>query len=355
MDWTSGYTSKWRVMYVDPNTWADLYKIEGIDSVKIARDCSEETPLLESAQFTVTQDIDEDFPYGWYRIEMIATQAGSSELVALGTFLVDRTSENFDHNSKLVSLSGHSVLYPATKMFFEDGSYVPRGMQGPVWCKKRLDETLPYGIRIEVKGESFTLNDYLVYSANDNYLKVIWAMLDTSGWCIQLDGWGNIYILEIPDHPTFSLDHYRARIIQPGITRERDLSDIPNVFKVVTEDEVVEVENNDPPDISEVSIPARLGLRFYEQEVNPTLINGESPKMYAIRRLRALSVSETTISYNREFDPDVYLFDKIEGYIRGFGPVEEMMIERQDIECEDGIIVDEQSGIVRGLWSGETD
>ena len=353
MDWTKGYSSNWRVMYVDPNTWADLYEFKGVDSIKITRDCSSATPLMESAQFKISQDIYDGAPYGWYRVELLPIQNGSSELYALGTFLVDRSTETYNYNTKSVNLSGHSVLYPATKMYFDDGGYIPKGMNGPEWCKRRLNESLPFGIQIFIDDAPFSLNDYIVYSSSDSYLKAIWKILDDSGWCIQLDGWGNIHIRKIPDHPTFSFDHYKKKILQPEITRDHDVSDIPNVLRIITEDEVVEIENNDPPDISSVSIPARLGLKFYEQETNPTLINGETPTMYAMRRLRALSVVETRISYTREYLPDLYLFDKIEGFIDGFGPVEEMMIDRQDITCENGVTVQEDATIVRELWSGE--
>lgn len=355
MDWGNSYTSKWRVMYVDPNTWADLQPVYGIESVSITRSAADDVPLLESAEFKVLHDIDEDFPYGWYRLELVTDQNGSVELTSVGTFLVDRTSEEYDYNRKLTSLKGHSVLYPVSRMMHEDGAYIPRGMDGPEWCKRLIDECLPFGLEVNVVGGGFRVNDYVVYSSNDSYLKTIWGILDTSGWCLQVDGNGNIYVKPIPDNPTFVLDHYQARILHPNVHKDRDLSDIPNVFKVITDDEIVVVENNDPADISEVSIPARLGMRFVEQETNPVMIDGESGFMYAKRRLRALSVSNVTLSYSHEYVPLLLPFEKVGGYIKGYGPVEEMMVERQTLNCDEGIYVEEEASIAEELWSGDVE
>ena len=48
MDWTQGYASSWRVDKVNPRTWEACGILDGIESIEIDRDGTDEYPLLES-------------------------------------------------------------------------------------------------------------------------------------------------------------------------------------------------------------------------------------------------------------------------------------------------------------------
>ncbi len=346
-DWTKSYASNWRVMQVNPLTWADEDELTGVDSISISRDCSDDVPLLETASFEVSQEVGASLPFAFYRVEMIVSQNGSENLEILGTFLLGKASKTFDKNREVISLNGQSVLWPASKMYMEDGEYAPKGSNGAEYCVKLLRRSLPFGTNISAIG-SFTLDDYIVFDSSSTLLDVVWGVLDSAGWCIKLDGYGNITVQEKPSEASLILDQAHACILFPEINESNDLTEIPNVYKVTYNGETVEVVND--LQTSEVSTVNRLGIRVEEVEEDPSLINGESLEQYAKRQLENVSTIVVEKEYEREYWPDVRPFDMVTGSIEGAGLVGNMRVLKQSLTCGKGITISETAGKESVLW-----
>ena len=81
-DWTKTMQQTFEYYVVDPGTWRDVRKIEGVLDSTINRDLSLET--LGSASITTTESIGECY----IRIYLVTIQNGLREKHPLGTFLV---------------------------------------------------------------------------------------------------------------------------------------------------------------------------------------------------------------------------------------------------------------------------
>ena len=77
---------------VDPISWKDTTPLNQIKSCSISRD--EETQTLGSATIDTTEVLDECY----VRVYLVVGQNGSTEKVALGTFLVQTPSVSHDGN-----------------------------------------------------------------------------------------------------------------------------------------------------------------------------------------------------------------------------------------------------------------
>ena len=350
IDWTKSYASTWRVMKVNEITWADGEMLNGVDSISISRDCTDDVPLLETASFEVSREVGASLPFGFYRVEMIARQNGSENLEVLGTFLLQKTNKTTDKNRDVLSVNGQSVLWPASKIYMDDGEFASMGMDGADFCIKLLRRTLPFGISIMSEG-SFILDGYIVFDHSSTVLDAVWQILDSAGWCIKLDGYGNITIRPKPTTASLILDQAHACILFPEISESNDLSDIPNVYKVIDDYRTVEVVNDLLS--SEVSTTRRLGIRVEEIDDSPSLMNGESIESYAKRQLENLSTIVVQKEYEREYWPDVRPFDIVTGSIEGAGLVGDMRVLAQSLSCGKGIKISETAGRETVLWEGE--
>lgn len=349
IDWTQSYASSWRVMRVNEITWADEAVLNGVDSISISRDCSDDVPLLETASLEVSQEVGASLPFGFYRVEMIVRQNGSENLEVLGTFILGKTDKTTDKNRDVLTLDGRSVLWPASKRYMDDGDFVKAGSDGAAYCAKLLRRSLPFGVSITTEGD-FTVEDHMVFDHSSTHLDAVWGILDSAGWCIRLDGYGNIIIKERPNEASLVLDQAHACILFPEINEVNDATDIPNVYKVISEDKVVEVVNDLPS--SEVSTVNRIGIRIEEIDENPSLINGESLEQYAKRQLKNCSTIVITKKYEREYWPDVRPFDIVTGSIEGVGLVGKMRVLQQDLTCGKGIKISETAGKEEVFWEG---
>lgn len=350
IDWTKSYASKWRVMRVNEMTWADEEILNGVDSISISRDCTDDVPLLETASLEVSQEVGASLPFAFYRVEMIVSQNGSENLEVLGTFLFGKTDKTTDKNRDVLSLNGQSVLWPASKRYMNDGDYAPKGSDGVEYCVKLLRKSLPFGVDISSEG-GFTLSDHVVFDHSSTYLDAIWYILDAAGWCIKLDGYGNITIRESPTEASLILDQTHACILFPEINENQDTTDIPNVYKVINGNETVEIVNN--LETSETSTAKKLGIVIEAIDDNPSLINGESLEMYAQRQLQNNSTIVINKKYEREYWPDVRPFDIVTGSIEGAGLVGNMRVLQQTLTCGKGIKISETAGKEETLWEVE--
>jgi hypothetical protein len=329
------YSSSWKVRTVDVSTWDDSGEVEGITSVSISKDCTDDVPLLETGSMSF--DGQPDFGWSWCRIYMTTEQA-TVERHAVATLLFERSSSKHDKGSTTVTANGRSVLQPAADRKMARGAYAAAGSDGAALVGNLLRECTPAPVSIE---GSFTLVDDVVFDLGCSYLDAVWALLKAVGWCIQIDGMGVIHVRPKPMEPALELSRTNAGLLLPGIEDDYSLVDVPNRYYAVDDDEVAVAVNDDPS--SATGYQAR-GRWIDVVDESPTLVDGETLESYAQRRLAEESAVTRTYKYKREWDPNVNCFDLVRATLASNGIAGDLRVMKQEITCKNGIVVEETVG-----------
>ena len=213
MDWTKGYSSRWRVERIDPRTWGPCGELGGVESAEVERDISDAAPLLETASMTVTSPALQAFEPGWHRIVMEARQGTASASVALATVWLEAESGTYDKGYREDKLAGRSALWQASEAIVGDGAYAPRGIDGAQWAADALSRCID--APVDVVGGGFELKSHIVFDLGSSVLKAAWQVLRPNGWCIRLDGRGEVHIAELPSVPALALDRAGSCTLMP--------------------------------------------------------------------------------------------------------------------------------------------
>lgn len=334
-DWLDGYSSEWTVCYIDVDTWEPTGEVGGVVSVSITRDGTDSVPLIETGQMELTADGIES---PWCRVYMKAKQE-SSERVPIATMLFERQSAHFEKGVRTVTARGRSVLQPVADRKMPRGSFVPAGADGAAYVVRLLRECTPapataYG--------SFTLVDDFVFDLGCSYLEAAWQVLNASGWCMQIDGRGEISVLEKPTSASLELDKTHAGLLIPGVDDDFSIIDVPNRYYAIDDDRTAEAVNDDPASVVGY---AQRGRWVDMVDTSPTLVNGESLERYAERKLAEESTVTRTYSYTREFWPDVVPFDIVSASLASNGIEGDLRVMKQELMCGAGITVSETAGM----------
>lgn len=336
MEWEQSYTSSWRVFRVNRETWADGDLIADIDSASVTR--TADGMLLESGSIEVTGELESDY----YRIVMTAAQSGVEERVDVATLLFDITGGDHNFGRTAQDMDGYSVLYPASKASILAGEYAPAGANGAEYAKNLLESSI--NAPVEAEGE-FVLGEHIVHEIGSSVLEAVWAVLDAGSFVIQIDGRGVVHIRPMPTEPDLVLDSSGTRLMSNGIDFQTDISDVPNRY-VVIEDENITIAMND-----DAASPISTVNRGYVVDMvdeSPTPVNGETLADYAVRRLEEESILKDTRTYAREYTPDVYLYSLIRASIDGLEG--DYRVESQTISCSHGIELKEKASREVKLW-----
>ena len=331
MDFLGGYTSEWSVRRVDRDTWEDGDALEGVMSAVIDRERHDGAPLLESGSMELDSA---DFAEGWHRIYMTATQDGS-ERHAMATLLFERASGRTEKGSTVLTLKGRSVLQPAADEKLAYGAYAPAGCDGAAYAARLVSSCTPAPVRVE---GSFTIVDDFVFDLGTSKLDAAWKLLDAAGWCMHIDGRGEVTVRQKPTEPALELSRANAGLLIPGIDDDFSLVDVPNRYYAIDGDKRAVAENVDPA--SRASYPSR-GRWKDEVDTSPVLIDGESLEHYAQRKLAEISVVERTYSYEREFWPGVTVYSLVRATLAANGIEGDLRVATQRIECSLGAKVTE--------------
>jgi len=336
MDWSSSYTSTWRVFRVNPKTWADDERIIGVDSADVSR--TADGNLLESGSLELTGS----FETGYYRIVMTAQQGGELARVDVATLLFQTTGGENDYGRTAYDVDGHSVLYPASTTSVTTGEYAPAGVDGAQYAAELLRAAI--NAPVEVEG-SFTLNDHIVHELGSCVLDAAWSVLDAGGFVIQIDGRGVVHIRPKPTEPALEINNVSIGLLGNKISFDSDISDVPNRYIVIEDDNITIAVNDDPNSI--VSTVSR-GYCVDFVDTSPTPVNGKTNDEYAHDRLKDLSVLKEDYAYEREYAPDVYLYSIIRASINGMQG--DLRVMSQSIKCTNGISISEKSALEIALW-----
>ena len=341
-DWTGGYSAEWRVSYVDPDTWDETGPVEGVRSVSIERGYGESAPLLESA----TMEVDGEWGVQerWVRISMVANQGGR-ERVDVATMLFAAASTRMQQRSPTSTVTGWSVLKPASDAILPIGSYAPIGVD----IAERAAELLRSCVAapVEVDGKGPKLNDHMVFDPGMTVLEAVWAILGAGRWCVQIDGMGVVHILPMPTEPALDLDKAHAALLMPGVDDDLDLSDVPNRYTVIDGANVAVASNTDEDSPVSITVRHRI-VDAYDD--SPVLVGGESLESYAARKLAEASTVMRSRRYTREWWPGVLPYSVVRGGIAEVGLDGDMRVVAQSLVCGRGVTVTETATQEVRLW-----
>lgn len=326
---------------MDPVTWADGDQVGGINSATVGRSAE---GTIERGELSVDRSVSESFEEGYYRIAMTARQGGETERIDIATLLCVSTSDVVNRGIGVASVTGRSVLYPASVKRLATGSYAPKGVDGARYCADMLSDAI--NAPVVVSG-SFTLDDHVVFDAGVSVLDAAWLVLEAGNHVLQISGDGTVSVTPKPSEPTLELDLAHARLIQPEVTRELDWSEVPNRYFAVDNDSVA-VAVNDWPD----SVTSTVTRGWFSDVVDdaPTRVNGETLQAYAERMLEESSMVKNVRTYRREWWPDVHPFSLIRGSITAVGLEGDFRVEDQQITCDKGVVVEERAAMEVYAW-----
>ena len=334
MDWTGGYSAGWDVFTVDQETWADSGIVPNVMSVGISRDGTDSVPLLETG--TMETDSAGPFDWSWCRIYMVASQNGS-EREAMATLLFERGSTHTEAQSPTCSLTGYSVLKPAADRKLARGMFAAAGIDGAAYAARLLRECTPAPVIVE---GSFTLVDDLVFDLGASYLDAAWQLVNAAGWCMQIDGYGRVYIRQKPDEPELELDRAHASLLIPGVDMTLDISDVPNRYIAVEDRQTAVAENDDP---ARIASHASRGRWVDFVDASPVRVDGEPLQRYAERKLSEKSIVLRSFKYSREYWPGVVPFSVVRGTLPDHGIEGTLRVLKQRLSCGEGVTIDEES------------
>lgn len=237
MDWTQGYSASWRVDRIDPTTWEPCGTLGGVEQIAVERDCTDDAPLLETASMTVSFPALEGFEAGWHRISMNAMQGRSGESVDIATVWLEAEDGEYDKGRRTDKLSGRSALHQAADIDVGDGAYAPMGADGAQFAADMLRKVIDAPVHVE---GSFRLADHVVFDLGASVLAAVWAILRTGGFCMQVDGRGEVHVLPMPSVPALAIDRAGSCIVLPktsygadGVTYTREWAPDVYPFSVV--------------------------------------------------------------------------------------------------------------------------
>jgi len=338
VDFGAGYSSSFRLMRVDPATWADAGEIGGFASASIERDRSND--LMESGSVTLMSNYSQRTEF-YARIEMLAESGAARERHAIATLLMSPGTCTATAGGVDVELVGRSVLAPASDRVLLAGTYAPLGCDGAAYAVSLLQECIPAPVSAD---GSFRLSDHVVFARGTTYLEAVWMLLDKAGWAMTIDGQGRVTVCPMPSEPALVLNKANARLLGTEVQIDDGTTELLNRVIVADpeHDQVVEsVDMTDRP-TSYKSIGRYVDL--YEE--SPTLVDGESLQAYANRRL----VEETTVtgkrSYGRKWFPDVHPFSLVRGSMADIGFDGDMRVLSQSIELGAGAYVSEVAEVL---------
>lgn len=342
IDWTRGYAViAWRLFKVNRETWADGDEIGGLYSATINNDVEDE--LIQIGDLVIDAAVGESLESGYYRIAMTARQGGEIERVDVATLLCESTSDEIDRGYSALTVAGQSVLYPASRDTLAAGSYAPRGVDGVEYAADMLRASI--NAPVSTTG-SFTLDQHVVFDGC-SVLDAVRLVLDAGGYTLRIDGYGRVSVSPSISEPALILDNAGARLLQPGVSRSLDYSEIPNVYRVTHGTETVEAVNDDPN--SPTSTVSR-GWRSITYDDNPVRVNGETLMSYAERKLEESSIVPDTRTYTREWWPDVHAGSYVRGTIASVGIDGLFRVDSQQLTCDKGITVQEQASREVYTW-----
>lgn len=349
MDWSRGYTARFRVFEVDRRTWADREQLAGFASATLARDSDGDAPLIESGSLVLDRAPEAgDLPERYLRLVMVAEQAGSVERVDVCTLLCSSSGGTVERGLDRTDIRGNSVLWPASRRCLERGSWADAGEDGAQLAADMLAEAID--APVDVEGAGFTLAERIVFDLGSTVLSCAWQLLRAGNHTIAIDGRGRVTVRPVPTRPALVLDRAGARLVRPGVQHALDWSEVPNRYIAVEGDAQATAVNDDAQSATSTVARGFVVDPGEGVDTSPTRVDGETLEDYARRRLQELSVVRDERTYVREWWPGVHPGDLVRSNVAGVGIDGDLRVQSQSVSVGRGITITEKAfGEVR-LW-----
>lgn len=302
MDWKSGYSARYYITFVDPQSWKDG-EIVDITDGSIQRSLDN---LRESASITC-RNYDETSEK-IIRVWLDTNQEGSVSHTPLFTGYATTPSRSINGNKETKTLDCYSVLKPADDIFLDRGWYAAAKVDGTYIIKSLLSVI---GTPIDISEEedkNRILKQAIIAEEGETRLTMTEKILTAIGWRLKLNGLGEISIVPYLNEPIAYFDSIENDVIEPSLSVTYDWYACPNVFRAVDGSDFYVHKDENPNSI--FSTVGR-GREVWAEETSCVLNDGETLKGYAIRRLGELQRVSTTISYDRRYNPDIYPTDVV--------------------------------------------
>lgn len=350
VDWTASMQQTYEYYVVDPGTWKDVRRINTVTRCSISRDS--ETDTLGSA----TIDIDESLGECYVRVYLVTIQNGITERHPLGTFLVQTPGESFDGKTKSYSIDAYTPLIELKESLPPIGYALLKdeNIMRMAYMITRENARAPVSETVS----DDVLSDNFVAEIEENWLSYLSYLIANAKYTYGLDDLGRILFLPKQDtaslQPIWTYDDSDNSILQPEISINRDLYEIPNVVEVIySQGDITyysKVVNDDPN--SPVSTVNR-GRQITHRDSNPSVVGIPTQYQideYAKQLLRDMSAVECKISYTHAYCP-VRLGDCVRLNITKAGLVNvKAKVISQNIKCEPGCPVSEKAVSTIKLW-----
>lgn len=266
--------------YVDPVTWRDRGRFE------IMGGSVEAEPGTVSATIDTTEIMTESWVRLW------------DDSVPVFTGLATSPGQNLKGGLVTTKLECYSVLKPVDDILLPRGWYAPAANAGKIL--KQLLKT-PAPVEIETTP---ALETAIIAEESETNLSMVQKILEAINFRIRILGNGTIQILPkaVAESVTVSPTN---DVIEPEITIEHDLFDVPNIIRAVSDDVVaIARDDSDGP----LSVSGRGREIWREEDVD---LAGESIAEAAQRLLKESQCSAKKIKYKRMYDPNILVGDRI--------------------------------------------
>ena len=306
IDWNKGFSAMYYISVLDKFTWRDLRRLE-ITGGTIQR---QDSDLRESADINCVNYLETTEQL--IRVWLDAKQGNNTSHIPLFTGIA--TSPGKTINGRLVTntLECYSVLKIAQDMLLQRGWYAPIGINGGELIKDLLSVISP-NIDIQIAKNSPGLNSAIIAEDGENRLSMVEKILsamstDGMSWRMKLDGYGNIYIGPLSIDAVSVFDSINNDVLEPTLSVTYDWYSCPNVFRATLDDSYAIARDDDPNSLLSVQ---NRGREVWLEDSSTYLHENETLAEYAQRMLEDAQKVATCISYDRRFDPNVYVSDVV--------------------------------------------
>lgn len=299
MDWSKGFSSRYYISVVDRTTLRDLSRIE-ITGGTIKRESGDlrESADIECINYSETTE-------QIVRVWLDTKQNGNYGHTPLFTGIATSPGRNINGRLVTNTVECYSILKIAQDMLLQRGWYAPKGINGGELIRDLLS-VLPVDIYVEENSPG--LKTAIIAEDGENRLSMTDKILDLMEWRMTLDGYGNIYIRPYDKNSIATFSSLENDVLEPSLTVTYDWYECPNVYRAVLDDSYA-VARDDNPNSPLSTINRNREVWFEDSSVY--LQENETLAEYAERMLKLAQRVSTTVSYDRRFNPDVYVSDVV--------------------------------------------
>lgn len=335
MDWGGSYACEWRVYEVNTKTWADGERVGGMTSLKVSRDSKRD--IIETGTASLDSPVGEGMGERYLRFVLIAISGNSVQREDIATLLCSSGSGKIDYQMDVRSVSGTSVLYPASTCRITSYGFVSAGANGAEAAAEMLRSCI--AAPVSVVGSGFKVGKYVTFEPDDDVLSRVRQLLDMGNHVLMIDGRGEVTVQPMPETPALEISHASARLVAPGVSYRYDLSGVPNRYRAISLTGYATSVNLDQD--SPTSVTSR-GYYVDEVDRSPKLLEGETLQAYADRMLLEGRKVTYSRSYKRRYWPGVWPSSVVSATMPSVGLDGNMRVVKQVVSCGDSIEVDEE-------------